>query len=244
MKNPSLFFAISILTSIAASVSSYAQNTVIDTLSETTTDSHPQPLPECVILLHGLARTSKSMIPLRDYLQAHHYVVVNVDYPSREFPIATLTEKAIPPALANCREHPISGIHFVTHSLGGILVRQYLSQYKIPELKRVVMFAPPNKGSQVVDKLKNMPPFDWLNGPAGNELGTERRASSVVLMITGRVMMDNVREAARMLVPNLRKITNMPRPNSPYTTEGIPARLIMAMRIRRVKVLSGAYSTR
>lgn len=127
----------------------------------------------CVILLHGLARTSKSMLPLSEYLQAHQYLVVNVDYPSREFPIATLTEKAIPPALAQCRQHSISAIHFVTHSLGGILVRQYLSQHNIPELQRVVMLAPPNKGSEVVDKLKKLPPFGWLNGPAGQELGTE-----------------------------------------------------------------------
>jgi hypothetical protein len=128
---------------------------------------------ECVILLHGLARTSKSMLPLAEQLRAQHYVVVNVDYPSRDFPIATLAEKAIAPALANCRQYPISGIHFVTHSLGGILVRQYLSLQKIPELKRVVMLAPPNKGSHVVDNLKNLPPYDWLNGPAGQELGTE-----------------------------------------------------------------------
>jgi Alpha/beta hydrolase family len=129
--------------------------------------------PECVILLHGLARTSKSMLPLAEQLRAQQYVVVNVDYPSREFPIATLAEKAIAPALANCRQYPISSIHFVTHSLGGILVRQYLSQQTIPELKRVVMLAPPNKGSQVVDNLKKLPPFGWLNGPAGQELGTD-----------------------------------------------------------------------
>lgn len=129
--------------------------------------------PECVILLHGLARTSKSMLTLDEHLRAHHYLVVNVDYPSRKFPIVTLAEKAIAPALAKCRQNAISGIHFVTHSLGGILVRQYLNQQKIPELKRVVMLAPPNKGSQVVDKFKKLPPFGWLNGPAGRELGTD-----------------------------------------------------------------------
>lgn len=130
-------------------------------------------LPECVILLHGLARTSKSMEPLAEQLRALQYVVVNMDYPSREFPIATLTEKAIPPALAQCRQHPISGISFVAHSLGGILLRLYLSTQTIPELKRVVMLAPPNKGSEVADNLKNLPPYDWINGPVGDELGTE-----------------------------------------------------------------------
>jgi hypothetical protein len=57
-------------------------------------------------------------------------------------------------------------------------------------------------------------------------------------------MMDKVRDAARMLVPSLRKMTKSPRPKSPYTTEGIPARLIMAMRMRRVQMFSLAYSAR
>lgn len=128
--------------------------------------------PDCVILLHGLARTSKSMRPLAEALQAANYHVVNVGYPSRKFPIAQLAELAIAPALCKCREHTPTNIHFITHSLGGILLRQYVSNHNIPELKRVVMFAPPNKGSQVVDKLKNVPGFTALNGPAGKELGT------------------------------------------------------------------------
>lgn len=133
--------------------------------------------PECVILLHGLARTGKSMNELSDELVKDGYLVVNVDYPSRKYPIATLAEMAITPALAKCREHKISGISFVSHSLGGILVRHYLSQqssspHQIPELKRVVMLAPPNKGSEVTDNFRDFAPYDWLNGPAGDELGT------------------------------------------------------------------------
>lgn len=127
---------------------------------------------DCVILLHGLARTAKSMQPLADELLAAHYIVVNQGYPSRKFPVAQLAEKAIPPALALCRAQAAQRIHFITHSLGGILLRQYLATNSIPELSRVVMFAPPNKGSQVVDKLKNVPGFTLMNGPAGQELGT------------------------------------------------------------------------
>lgn len=128
---------------------------------------------DCVILLHGLARSSDSMISMQEALEAQHYSVVNVDYPSRDFPIATLAEHAITPALKECRTRKTKRIHFVTHSLGGILVRQYVSKHKIPELKRVVMLAPPNKGSEIVDNLKNLPPFVWINGAAGTELGTE-----------------------------------------------------------------------
>jgi pimeloyl-ACP methyl ester carboxylesterase len=137
---------------------------------------HTTPTPDCVILLHGLARTSDSMLPLSDALRAQHYAVVNVDYPSRHFPIADLAEQAIPPALAQCRQTAAPKIHFVTHSLGGIVLRQYLQQHTIPELHRVVMLAPPNKGSQIVDKLKPIPVFGWINGPAGNELGTTAKS--------------------------------------------------------------------
>lgn len=138
----------------------------------------PTDYPECVILLHGLARTGKSMKPLGDALVKEGYLVVNVDYPSRKYPVATLTEMAIPPALDKCRQYKISGISVVAHSLGGILVRHYLSQqspspHKIPELKRVVMLAPPNKGSEITDNLRDFAPYEWLNGPAGDELGTE-----------------------------------------------------------------------
>ncbi|HTF98629.1 MAG TPA: alpha/beta hydrolase [Cellvibrio sp.] len=131
---------------------------------------------DCVILLHGLARTSKSMEPLAEALRTEHYYVINVDYPSRQFPIAQLAHQAIPPALDKCRQHGLSSIHFITHSLGGIVLRQYLSNNTIPELKRVVMFAPPNKGSQVVDKLKKVPGFMLMNGPAGQELGTDQHS--------------------------------------------------------------------
>jgi len=60
----------------------------------------------------------------------------------------------------------------VTHSLGGILVRQYLSTHTIKNLNRVVMLGPPNGGSEVVDKLANVPGFQFINGDAGMQLGT------------------------------------------------------------------------
>ena len=124
----------------------------------------------CVVLLHGLARSDSSMEKLEIELQKENFQTVNVDYPSREYTIEELAETAISPALEQCSGH--DEINFVTHSMGGILVRQYLSNHSIPKLGRVVMLGPPNKGSEVVDKLKRMPGFHFINGDAGMQLGT------------------------------------------------------------------------
>lgn len=124
----------------------------------------------CVVLLHGLARSESSMQVLEHELSDNGFDVVNLGYPSREYSIEILAERAIKPALAECPKN--AEINFVTHSLGGILVRQYLSQNEIPELRRVVMLGPPNQGSEVVDKLADVPGFNFINGEAGLQLGT------------------------------------------------------------------------
>ncbi len=100
------------------------------------------------------------------------YHVVNVDYPSRKKKIARLAEIAVGGGLELCRENNSSPINFVTHSLGGILVRQFYKNHPPENVKRVVMLGPPNNGSEVVDNIKNIPGYKLLNGPAGMQLGT------------------------------------------------------------------------
>ncbi len=137
---------------------------------------------DCVVLLHGLARTSMSLNKMQDALEEDGYRTANVDYPSREHEIAELASIAVEDGLATCRaDEDVEKIHFVTHSLGGILVRQYLSTESIDELGRVVMLGPPNQGSVAADDLDGVPGFDWINGPAGHQLGKSEASVPLAL---------------------------------------------------------------
>ncbi len=127
---------------------------------------------ECVILLHGLARTSGSMNKMANALADAGFVSVNVDYPSRKKPVEELAPEAISRGLERCALAGTGAIHFVTHSLGGILVRYYLNHRRPKKLGRVVMLSPPNRGSEVADSLKDTVFYQWLNGPTGQQLIT------------------------------------------------------------------------
>jgi len=133
---------------------------------------------DCVVLLHGLARTSGAMKKLIKPFEDEGHQVINVGYPSRDKTIEQLAPLAVKDSgYSNCESG--STVHFVTHSMGGILVRYYLSKNQISNLGRVVMLAPPNQGSQVVDKLRNVPGYKLYNGEAGMQLGTD--ANSIPL---------------------------------------------------------------
>ena len=71
-----------------------------------------------------------------------------------------------------CCEPPES-VHFVTHSLGGILVRSLLEGQSDTYRGRVVMLAPPNQGSEIIDAFSPSPLLVSLLGPAGAALGTD-----------------------------------------------------------------------
>lgn len=126
-----------------------------------------------VVLLHGMCRSSASMVRLERALVEKGFVVLNVDYPSRTASVEMLSGAVVSAALAAEQLKDCPRIHFVTHSLGGILVRAYFKRGFDARLGRVVMLGPPNQGSEVVDKLKSWWLFKRVNGPAGSQLGTD-----------------------------------------------------------------------
>lgn len=127
-------------------------------------------LSECVVLLHGMGRTSGAMAPMQLALVEEGYDTVNLDYASTSKNIETIAREDYPPAVARCADFKPKRVHFVTHSLGGIVLRKAFASSKPENLGHVVMLSPPNQGSKLVDKIKDWWLYRQLMGPAGQQL--------------------------------------------------------------------------
>lgn len=121
-------------------------------------------MTETVIVLHGLARTHRSVAKLRRAIGAAGYSTWSATYPSMRMGIRALAEHT---AERIQKEAPRGPYHAVTHSLGGILVRH---MHDLIPFERVVMLAPPNQGSRLASALAGHPLYRWLYGPAGQDV--------------------------------------------------------------------------
>ncbi len=122
-----------------------------------------------VVLLHGLWRSAWSMDELALTLSQEGFEIFNHPYPSFRKSMSELVE-----SLAQELRGSEKITHFVTHSMGGIVLRCLAQRH--PELVtgKIIMLAPPNQGSEIIDWLQDFPPAHYLLGPAGMSLATER----------------------------------------------------------------------
>ncbi len=134
-------------------------------------EGRPPDGDEIVVLLHGLGRTSRSMEPLAQALSARGWRVESFDYPSTREPVDALAGR-LELFLTRCCKTPGVRVHFVTHSLGGIILRYYLATRTLPGLGRVVMLSPPSGGSELIDALGELG-IEPVAGPTGERLGTD-----------------------------------------------------------------------
>ena len=125
-----------------------------------------------VVLMHGLGRSEAAMLLMENHLLGAGYDVFNIGYPSNAADPQTL-QALITDAVDECCANNGRPLHFVGHSLGGLLIRAYLADRAPNNLGKVVLLGPPNKGSQLADREDGLTEIlvDFA-GPTAQMLGT------------------------------------------------------------------------
>ena len=126
-----------------------------------------------VVLLHGISRTARSFGKMQAALESAGFATLNQDYASRRKALEALADD-IHPAIQRFADGIDGSVHFVCHSMGGLLARVYIARYRPKCLGRVVMLGTPNSGSEIADRLGHLRLYRAFFGPAGQQLGTRR----------------------------------------------------------------------
>jgi triacylglycerol esterase/lipase EstA (alpha/beta hydrolase family) len=170
---------------------------------------------EGVVLLHGISRTFRSMNKMQRAIEAAGFASLNVDYASRYKRLEELAED-IHPTISRFTETFEGSIHFVCHSMGGLLARVYLVTHPPKRLGRVVMLGTPNGGSEVADRLKNFVGYRKFFGPAGQQLVTIRDETTEAFLrspnyplgiIAGNRSIDPISSSFFLVGPNDGRVT-------------------------------------
>lgn len=128
-------------------------------------------MAEAIIFIHGMGRKHHSFRKLQKEAKRRGYITYNQTYSSTKQKVEYSSKQYIEKALDSLKVHAPTKVHFVTHSLGGILIRYYLSHYTIKNLGAIAMLAPPNQGSHITERYKNLFWYKTATGVAGQQLG-------------------------------------------------------------------------
>ncbi|MFK7839161.1 MAG: alpha/beta hydrolase [Bdellovibrionales bacterium] len=137
----------------------------------------PEYKSENIVLLHGILRSKTDMMLLENSLTKNGYDCINILYPSREKKLEDIADFVDSEIKNNPLYCPQKPLNFVTHSMGGLVTRYYITTYKPQNLGKVVMLSPPNSGSEFADFLSEneilSPLFKNIFGPASEQLTTD-----------------------------------------------------------------------
>src|SRR6516225_7724916 len=164
---------------------------------------------EGVVLLHGIGRTHRWLWKLERALQQAGFATLNLDYASRKKPLELLAAD-IDVAVRHFAEETSGPLHFVGHSMGGLLARVYIAKYRPERLGRVVMLGTPNGGSEIADRLHDRALYRAYYGPAGQQLTT--RLDSALTSLPPPDYDVGVIAGNRSIAP-VASLFRMPKPN-------------------------------
>lgn len=130
------------------------------------------PEPDCVILLHGAGARGIVMRRVEANLRRAGYRTVNITYPSRRVDFTKLATEVVPARLRQADLARAPRVHFVTHSMGGLVLRLHFTTGRPANLGRVVMIGPPNHGTIAADRAGRNPFLRWFFGSNLRQMGT------------------------------------------------------------------------
>lgn len=126
---------------------------------------------DLVVLLHGILLNRYFMLPLARRLRRAGFSTLALTYPSRRLNLDAIADYVYAQIAERAAQHV--RVHFIGHSMGGLVIRYYLAKYRPGNLGRVVMLGTPNQGSEWADTLRHVGAFKWLFGIAGQQLTTD-----------------------------------------------------------------------
>ena len=129
-----------------------------------------------VVLVHGALRSRVGLVPTARWLARRGLDAWTFGYPTRRGDLQAHGDALSRWLDARLESERVPVLGFLTHSMGGLVVRAYLLRHagRHAARHRVVMLSPPNRGAELAERNRNNPLMRWLYGDAAEELRPQR----------------------------------------------------------------------